>query len=359
MRKRILFGTSSWGLGHATRDLVLMRALLAEGCDLTVVSSGGALDVLRRELAPSCSYLDWEDIPTSVATTGWGFYAKTVANIPQILQTWFAEKRRLRQLLSQQAFDAIVSDHRYGLVTSAVPCYFLTHSPRYIAPWRDPFMEAAMEGFISRWLAPVTRVLIPDDEEGGLSGDMSHKLRFFPADKRVYLGILSSLRRRQLPRDVDVFISLSGPEPQRTKLEELVIGQLRELEGLRVVLALGKPGGSARTCPDHVEVYPYLDRSGQEEIMNRSRLVICRSGYTTLMELAEIGQRALLTPTPGQSEQVYLAKTLKKRGLFYSVKQGELDLARDMPRARKYPGYRPRRTTEASVQRFLETVLNR
>lgn len=359
MGKRVLFGTSSWGLGHATRDLVLMRALLEAGCDLTVVATGHALHVLQEELGSACAGLDWPDIPTSVARTSWGFYAKTIANIPEILSTWFGEKRRLRKLLSERSFDLIISDHRYGLVTSALPCYFITHSLRYIAPWRDPFMEAVMEGFLSRWLAPVRKVLIPDDEWGGLSGDMSHKLRFFPAEKRVYLGILSSLRRRNLPRDIDVFVSLSGPEPQRTTFQEAVLAQLPALKGQRVVVALGKPGAETPPCPESVEIHPYLDRAGQEEMMNRSEIVVCRSGYTTLMELAELGKRALLVPTPGQSEQQYLARTLKERGRFHSVRQHELNLARDIPQALGYPGYRPTHPTEVSVRRFLAAVLGK
>lgn len=355
--KRVLFGTGSWGLGHATRDLALLRGLLAQGCELTVISTGAALAVLRHELGTSCHYLDWPDIPTSVAPTSLGFYLKTIAHIPRILGTWFQERRRLAQLLNGKGFDLVISDHRNGLITSRLPSYYITHSLRYIAPWRDPFMEAAMELFLARWFAPVQKILIPDDAGDGLSGDMSHKIRCTPPEKLVYLGILSSLRRRQLAEDIDCFITLSGPEPQRTLLQNVIFSQLSALKG-RIVIALGLPGGSAPPAPEHIQIYPYLDRTGQEEMMNRSRLVICRSGYTTLMELAELGRRALLIPTPGQSEQLYLAKTLRQRGLLHSVMQNKLDLARDLPLAMNYPGYQPKHLTATSVERFLETVLS-
>ena len=355
--KRVLFGTGSWGLGHATRDLALMRGLLAEGCELTIISTGAALRVLQHELGTSCHYLDWPDIPTSVAPTSLGFYLKTIAHIPRILGTWFGERRRLARLLSEERFDLVISDHRNGLVTRRVPSYYITHSPRYIAPWRDPFMEAAMELFLARWFAPVRKILIPDEEKGGLSGEMSHKIRFTPPEKLVYLGILSSLRRRQLSEDIDCFITLSGPEPQRTLLQNVIFSQLSVLQG-RIVIALGLPGGSVPPAPEHIQIYPYLDRASQEEMMNRSKLIVCRSGYTTLMELAELSKRALLIPTPGQSEQLYLAKTLHQRGLFYSVQQDQLDLARALPLALNYPGYHPEHLTDASVERFLNAVLN-
>ncbi len=354
--KKVLFGTSAWGLGHATRDLNLIRGLLSRGCDVTIVSTGEALKVLKSELGDSCRYLDWPDIPTTVARSSFRFYVKTTANIPRIIWTWYQEKRRLKQLLQRERFDFIVTDHRNGLVRPDIPSYFITHSPRYIAPWRDPFMEGIMEWFLAKWFSPVHKILIPDDEDGGMSGDMSHKVRFTPKDKLVYLGILSSVHRLDLPQDIDYFITISGPEPQRSMFAEKVLAQVGNLNG-KIVIALGTPGGTAPKLGSGIEVYPYLNRAQQEEMLNRAKLVICRSGYTTLMELAEIGRQALIIPTPGQSEQEYLAKTLRERGVFYSVNQDKLDLVRDTEIARNYPGYTPHHLTAESVERFLATVL--
>ena len=366
--KRVLFGTSSWGLGHATRDLILLRALLDAGCEVTVVATGQALRVLRGELGEACDYLDWPDMPSTIARTTAGFYAKTVAFIPRILAMWFTERLRLRRLLREREIDLVISDHRYGMVTGDASSYFITHSPRYIAPWRDWFMEAAMETFVSRWLTPVRKVLIPDEPEGGLSGDMSHAARYIPTEKLVFLGFLSSIQKMDVERNVDLFISISGPEPQRTKLQEAILPQLPMLQksgtavpgGARIVVALGLPGEQPPPLPpgcENVELHAYLDRAAQQEMMNRAKLMVCRSGYTTLMELAQLGTPALLIPTPGQTEQLYLAKTLRERGLFHSVRQHKIDLPRDIERARGYPGYRASMTPRDSAQRFLETVL--
>lgn len=354
---RVLFGTSSWGLGHATRDLALIRALLHEGCRVTVVSDGNALQLLQEELGDAVRFLDWPDIPTSIASSSWRYYAKTVANIPQILATWREEKRQLAELLQRRSFDLIVSDHRFGLVTPEVPSYFITNSLRYIAPWRDPIVEATMEGFVARWLKPVRGVFIPDDVESGLTGDMNHNLRFFPRERRIYLGLLSSIRKRNVTSDIDVFITISGPEPQRTMLQEKIFQQLPILEGRRVVVTLGQPGQDPPSTPPGVEVYNYLDRQQQEEMLNRSKLIVCRSGYSTITELALLGKRALLVPTPGQTEQLYLGQFLHERGLFHSVDQRHLDLSRDLPRAMERPGYQPDHQADRSIQLFLDTVL--
>ncbi len=362
MTKRILFGTSSWGLGHATRDLVLLRALLDAGCEVTVVATGAALHVIRRELAARCTYLDWPDMPSTIARSTPAFLVKTTAFVPRIVATWFAEKRRLRNLLNQTPFDAVVSDHRYGLVTDRVPSYFMTHSPRYTAPWRSWFMETCMEWFVARWLRPVNKVLIPDQAQNGLSGEMSHATRFLPEHKKVFLGHLASISPEPLPQDIDTFISISGPEPQRTRLQEIIFQQIHQLKG-QVVVTLGLPEDASlaaqamRDAPAHVQVHAYLDRAQQQAMLNRAKLVVCRSGYTTLMELAAIGRAALLIPTPGQTEQIYLADTLKQRGLYHSVRQHALDLASDVAKARSFPGYRSDETADMAAERFLTTVL--
>ena len=90
--------------------------------------------------------------------------------------------------------------------------------------------------------------------------------------------------------------------------------------------------------------------------MNRARLIVSRSGYTTMMELAELGKRALLIPTPGQTEQEYLADLHYRAGHYYAVQQSKLELVRDVTRAQTYPGYQPAHRTAVSIERFMEIV---
>ncbi|MFB6260836.1 MAG: glycosyltransferase, partial [Thiohalorhabdaceae bacterium] len=152
------------------------------------------------------------------------------------------------------------------------------------------------------------------------------------------------------------FISISGAEPQRTLFEERVLEQVGDLPG-RVVVALGKPDGETRTLNrDRVIIYSYLNRQDQQAMMNRARLVICRSGYTTLMELAQLTKPALFVPTPGQSEQEHLADYHYRQGHTYAVNQNDLDLARDVAEAEKYPGLPRVPPTEDSIRRFLEAI---
>src|SRR5207253_8809011 len=170
-----------------------------------------------------------------------------------------------------------------------------------------------------------------------LSGELSHGLRFVRPNRISYVGILSGLKRVELTEDVDCYVSISGPEPQRTILEDIILRQVYDVPG-RVVVSLGKPEEAGRTWTHgRATVHSYVSRYQQQELMNRAHVVVSRSGYTTMMEIAELGKRALLIPTPGQTEQEYLAGLHSRLGNYYSVTQDRLDLPRDLEIATRYP----------------------
>src|SRR5699024_7377849 len=170
------------------------------------------------------------------------------------------------------------------------------------------------------------------------------------ADRLCYIGPLAGVVRHECDPDIDCFFSISGIEPQRSLLARKVLTALPQLGG-RIVVTLGEPAqaGSKRRV-GKAEIHGYLDRRAQGEMLNRARLVMTRSGYTTLMELAELGKRALFVPTPGQSEQEYLARFHHGKGHVWSTTQSKLDLVKDMPRARQGPGL-PRDHSAASAER--------
>ena len=284
------------------------------------------------------------------------FYAKFTLSLPLAWRAIVAENRALEHLLRGRRFDRIVSDSRFGIRSHRVASYQLTHGLRFIAPHRNPLLEVSMEYIYRRCYGRVSRFVVPDFESDSLSGDLSHNPRFVRSDHVEYIGILSSVRRRPVPEDLDCYVSISGPEPQRSILEEIVLRQVYDVPG-RVVVSLGKPDEEQRTWTrGNVTVYSYVNRCQQTDLMNRARLVVSRSGYTTMMELAELGKPALLIPTPGQTEQEYLAEYHSRRGSFHSVPQSRVDLPRDVAVARRFPGYVPAHTTEKSIARFMEII---
>jgi len=353
---RILYAVGSWGLGHATRTLPILHALLEAGAELTVVSAGRALLLLQQELDGRCEFLAWPDVPSTLGRTALEFYARSAAALPRMLAAMAGERARTAALLRRRRLDRIVSDNRYGVQHPAVPSFHLAHGLRFIAPGRVRAVERLLEAFNYHWFARLRRVIVPDTREDRLAGDLAHGLRVFPPHLVAYTGILSRLRQRPLPRDLDLFVTLSGPEPQRTILEQIVRRELAAFRG-RAVAALGTPDRPGVERRDGCEFYGYLDRAGQEEMMNRARVVVARAGYSTIMDLAEVERPAVLIPTPGQTEQVYLARYHDGRGAVRGVDQPRFRLARDVALAAQRPGVRARVKTEAAVRQIVGLIL--
>jgi len=353
---RVLFAVSAWGLGHATRDLVLIRALLSAGHQVSILSTGRALRLLRGELGAACNYINLPDIPIPLSRKALAFYVKMTLSLPMVFWTFQREHQFVHRLCRTQRFDRIVSDSRYGVFMKRIPSFYVVHSLRQIVPGRPKLIELMIERIQYRMFAGARKLIIPDQEENGLAGDLCHDVTFFPRDRLEYIGVLSSVRRREVQPDVDYFISVSGAEPQRSIFEEMVLAQARGLKG-RVVIALGKPDIPLTVEDDgRLAVYSFMDRRQQEEMMNRARLVVSRSGYTTLMELAELGKRALLVPTVGQSEQEYLGEYHERLGTMHAVNQNHLSLVRDVDVAEGYRRIPLSHGTEESAARFLEVI---
>lgn len=354
---KCLFAVHDWGLGHATRDLLLIRALLDEGHDVTILSTGRALGLLRQELGTSCRFIEFGDIPKPLGRTAAAFYIKMSFCMPQVMLIFRRERALTNRLCQEHGFDRVISDSRFGVVSTQVPSYYIFHSLRQILPWRLRRMERWVEYNQQRLLADARKVLVPDQAEQGIAGDLCHDMACDWSGRIEYLGILSGVRADAVDEDVDVFISISGAEPQRTYLERLVLQQAPALRDRRVVVTLGRPDlPYERREQGRLTVHTYLDRERQQNMLNRSRLIVTRSGYTTLMELAELGKRALLIPTVGQSEQEYLAEYHHRHGHAYAVRQSQLDLARDVVLAERSQGLPRVHPTRESIRRFLTAI---
>ncbi len=358
MPRRILFAVHDWGLGHASRSLLLVRALLERGDSVIVVSAPGAgMQLLQSELGGACRFVACTDIPKPFSRWPALFYVRMSLAMPQVMNRYHQEHRFVEKLAARERVDCIVSDSRFGMWSREVPSYCILHSLRQIIPGRPRGLEKLVELGQRRLTRHFKRILIPDVEpDGGLSGDLGHDPALDWGRNRLrYIGPLSGIRRSESQPDIDCFFSISGIEPQRSLMTQKVLDALPGLDG-NIVVTLGRPeqAGHCRHV-GRATVYGYLDRRAQGEMLNRARLVVTRSGYTTLMELAELGKRALFVPTPGQSEQEYLARFHHDKGHVWSTTQPEMDLAHDIPRAMQRPGL-PRVDSAGSAARFLAAI---
>ncbi|MBC7190488.1 glycosyltransferase [Candidatus Aerophobetes bacterium] len=359
MRKmRVLVGVCSWGLGHAVRILPLVRKILEKEHSVSIVGYGRSLVFLKKELGTRCTYFEVPDYMPVYSEKAFSV-ARFVGRFPVYLGEIVREHRKIRKIVEQDGYERIISDSRFGIYHPEIPSFLIFHQLRFIAPGRIKIFEKATEGFNYFVSHNFDKFIVPDfkEERICLSGDLSHNLSCFKENKVEYVGILCDLKRRDLPQDIDYFISISGPEPQRTIFEKKVFSQLSFLKG-KTVVALGKPEEKKKFCVGNATVFSHLDREKQEEIMNRSRLIITRPGYTTLMELAILGKKALLVPTPGQTEQIYLATYHMKKGNFYSVSQEKLNLVEDVKEAEKYPGIRCDFDPGQTVENLLRVIFS-
>lgn len=347
---RVLFGVFDWGFGHATRDIPLIAALLRDH-EVHILSTGDALRILRGHFAERCVYHDVPSVYPPYTRTRL-FTLKFSVSLPRMARSLQRARRRSKRIIDE-GFDKVISDCRYDVYDRPDNSYLINHQLRFKTP-------PGAERFFERWLAWRMRryrcVLVPDYEDRSLSGDLSHNLRYLPKGKIRYIGILSHLRRRELGQDIDYFISLSGPEPQRSTLEERILSQVGQLPG-RVVVAGGKSSPAGNGGYADVEYCAFLEAPRQEEVMNRAKFIITRSGYTTMMELAELGKtNALLLPTPGQTEQEYLADYCEQQRYFHHVSQYKLTLPKDTEKASGFAGFAPSWRTAESVTRFMDAV---
>lgn len=353
---RILFGVCAWGLGHATRTLPIIRKVLKEGHEVTVVSSGRALSMLRQELGDDPKYAELEDYQPPETLNPSFLVLATLLRFPVYVTSMFHEHDFVRRFVLDRKVDVIFSDNRYGFYSRDIPSYFLGHQLRILNPLGNRVLEDGTEVYNNYFLKRYAGVLVPDYEEEGLAGRLAHDLSIIDEKHLNYIGALSEFSYRSAVEDVDVFVSISGPEPSRSSFERLVMKQLEGFKG-RVVVSLGKPEDKNHSSPN---TNSYFNRKEREDLLNRSRIVVARSGYSTVMDLFSLRKRGFLIPTPGQLEQEYLAELHKERRTFYSVHESELDLPRQLDEALTFHApvlrYQPEKAVEKAVDLITQTA---
>ena len=352
---KIFYSLCSWGLGHATRGLPVIRRLVKDGHDVIIYTSGRSMALLQSELKDSCRFIASVPYPSPYSDKI-GFAFRFLKTAPKIMKIIKEENIEVGRMVKEHKIDLIISDSRFGSYSKSVPSYLLFHQLRFIAPLRLKPAEMVTEFYNHNLQNKFDKIIVPDYAENSLSGDLSHNLRYYKPEKVEYIGILSDFESLDVKHDIDYLFSISGPEPTRTILEERLFSQLNLLNGANIAVALGKPGKFTKEVIGNAVIYSYLEKARRDELMNRAKIVVSRSGYTTIMDVAEIDKKAFFMPTPGQTEQVYLANYLEKMGFFHSVKQRKLKLDKNIEDAFKYNGYLPAWKTKDSVERFLKVV---
>lgn len=167
---------------------------------------------------------------------------------------------------------------------------------------------------------------IPDVERHVLSGDLSYKNRRCLIKSR-FVGLLSRMEWKAVDKADFVLVVLSGPEPQRSVFEQKILNQAKFYKG-KIVLVRGSKTSSKFNVPkpDNLTIIDLANSITLNELLLKARYIICRSGYSSLMDLLALKRTAFIVPTPGQTEQELLAKRLSEQQLFVSCPQSLFNL---------------------------------
>ncbi|MBT0606853.1 glycosyltransferase [Aequorivita echinoideorum] len=314
--KTILVAPLHWGLGHATRCIPIIRELLKNDFDVILASDGAALLLLQKEF-PQLQSLELPSYNIKYPKKGEFFKMKIFLKLPAIQKTMAEEKKIIKKLVAANKIDGIVSDNRFGVRHKAIPSVFITHQLNVLTGNTTYFTSKMHQKIIKKFDA----CWVPDvkDRVLNLSGDLGHlKKPDFPV---TYIGILSRMEKEKLPKKYDILAVLSGPEPQRTLLEEKLLEEFKNSRK-KILIVQGIVEKEQKwTENSNIEIVNFMQSKELEKAINESEIVVSRSGYTTIMDLAALGKKAFFIPTPGQYEQEYLAKRLKNLGIAPSCKQ--------------------------------------
>ena len=302
----VIISPLDWGLGHTTRCIPIIQELLHYGCNVLVACNSKQKAVLSQEI----SNLQFVDIPGYNIRYGKSGFTTTcliVVQIPKILIKIKRENRLLKVFINQNKPDLIISDNRFGFFSNQVRSIFITHQ-LFINTGTSNWINR----LVSKWNYSRIRKFnccwIPDNKDDmGLGGNLSHPVQM-PLMPVKYIGNVSRLQacRDDITKRNDILIILSGPEPQRSLLEEKLMTGLKTYAG-NAVLIRGLPGNDSEiNSSANVSVLNYVSGEELNRLICSSELVISRCGYTTVMDMVKLRKRAVLIPTPGQAEQEYL-----------------------------------------------------
>lgn len=339
--KKILVAPLNWGLGHATRCIPIIEELRKQGGEVILASDGVAYQLLKREFPD----LQIHELPAyNIRYPFRSMVLSMAIQMPKILRGAIGEHFWLKNFLKNTAVDIVISDNRFGFFSKKIHSIFMTHQVNILIPFRlfQPFVNALNHFFIKKF----DTCWIPDFEnKPNLGGVLSHG-NFYKNLTIKYLGILSRFKKatdKDIEKKYHATIVLSGPEPQRSIFEQKILQQFIDLKNTGAHFLLVR--GTQLPCDVNQKPIPNLEIHDllTSELLNQkiidSEVVICRSGYSSIMDLVAIQKAAILIPTPGQTEQEYLAAELMRQNEFFSISQDDFDLEKALNGYQKFNNF--------------------
>lgn len=317
----ILIAPLPWGLGHASRCIPLIHQFLKNNCDVIIGCSYEAKSLLALQF-PNLKIIPLEGYNIRYSNFKSLFGIKILLQIPGILKSLINEHFQLKKLIKTYNISVVLSDNRPGLFSNTVYSIYITHQLNIKT---GNYITGKITNHIHRFfIKKFDECWVPDDQHKPLAGELSsaHNLK----NVKYIRPISRFVKHDNQDFKYDIIVVLSGPEPQRTLLENILLKQLATTT-YKVFFVRG-----SHTQPQYlnqnkfVEIVNVMNAEALNEKIEQGNIVICRSGYTSIMDLVKLKKKAILIATPGQTEQEYLATFHHQNGTFLNYDQDDFNL---------------------------------
>lgn len=354
----ILICPLDWGIGHATRCVPIIDELLKQGASVIIGADKRPLAFLKNEY-PQLKTIIFPGYKFSYSKNG-NMVIKMGLQVPKILAGIRKEHKLLDKIITEHKIDAVISDNRFGLWSKRVPSVFMTHQLKVKLPGKNQFGENMLFKLNKWFIRKYKECWIPDFEwEDNLSGELSHFKN--EISSLFFIGPLSRFSKmKDVNENVnfqnDILVVLSGPEPQRTILENKLLEELPKMN-LKCVVVGGKTElQEQRQISENIKFYSHLNSKDLFQLINNSEIVISRPGYSSIMDLAALGKKAIFIPTPGQTEQEYLAQRFHQMKVHYRMAQDKIDLLEALKEIKGFTGIEYKMNSSLLSKRILHLI---
>jgi len=311
--KKILVAPLNWGLGHASRCIPIIKALAQSNFKPILASDGAALTFLQKEFPKLKSY----ELPSYNIKYSKGNNQKLqlLLGSSTIIKSSLKEHKVTQKIHKEERLSGIISDNRFGVRLSEIPSVYIAHQINVLSGNTTAITSKVHQKIIAKF----DQCWVPDETNSKLSGKLSttknNKLKI------KYIGAISRLEKENTPKKYDLLILLSGAEPQRSILEELLIAQFKNhSKKIMFVRGIFKDAKIPKLT-DNITFINYMLSNELQHAINESKMVLARSGYSTILDLALLEKKAFFIPTPGQFEQEYLAERMSDLNIAPYVRQ--------------------------------------
>ena len=319
----ILISPLNWGIGHATRLSPIIK-ILNKKHNVILAADGNSYSFLKKEF-PKLLLLEAPSLEIKYSTCRFLMPVKILFYIPKLMFFYFRNRNWIKKHIKKHKTDVIISDNRFGFFSRKIYSIFITHQIRIAVPKRLKVFEKIIFWINKYNIQKYDECWIPDNLKQ-ISGELSDAKNI--KIKKLRIGILSRFDKRKTDENIekyDIVVLISGPEPQRSKLEEIIKISLLNIQ-YKVLILSGIPSFENFEKHKNITIKNHLSTNEFQQVLQNAGIIIARAGYSTIMDLITLNKTAIIIPTPGQTEQEYLANYLHNKNIFIRVEQKKLNI---------------------------------